>query len=197
MRIHPGFAVFVGFCRNGRHKSFVLLVLTFLLMAMAGERCAPAQSVEPADAGRAMISIGAAASGFTLGYGERKILGISAWVDTDTIRRLGFEGEIRRLEYQQTANVHAETYLSGVRYHFNLGCTQPYLKALGGIGHFTFPYNYAKGSYFVVAGGGGLDYRLNRRFTVRADFEYQEWPQFTYGAMNSLGASVGIRYRVF
>jgi hypothetical protein len=197
MRFLPGFAIFLGFCRSGRHKSLVLLALTYCLMAIACERCALAQSVEPADAGRAMISIGAAASGFTLGYGDRKILGISAWVDTDTIRRLGFEGEMRRLEYQQTANVHAETYLTGARYHFNLGRTQPYLKALGGIGHFTFPYNYAKGSYFVVAGGGGLDYRLNRRWTVRADLEYQEWPQFTFGAMNSLGASVGIRCRVF
>jgi hypothetical protein len=197
MSIRPGFAIFNCFCRGSRHKTLVLLALTFVLMVVAGGRCASAQSVEPADAGRAMLSVGVAASGFTLGYGDRKILGISAWVDTDTIRRLGFEGEMRRLEYQQTANVHAETYLSGVRYHLNFGRTQPYLKVLGGYGHFTFPYNYAKGSYFVVAGGGGLDYRLNRRWTVRTDFEYQEWPQFTYGAMNSLGATVGIRYRVF
>jgi opacity protein-like surface antigen len=195
MSFLPGFAIFHGFCRSGRHKALVMIVL--ILMAVAGGRCAVAQSVEPADAGRTMLSVGVAASGFTLGYGDRKILGISAWVDTDTIRRLGFEGEMRRLEYQQTANVHAETYLSGVRYHFNFGRTQPYLKALGGIGHFTFPYNYAKGSYFVVAGGVGLDYKLNRRWTVRADFEYQQWPQFTYGTMNSLGATVGIRYRVF
>jgi len=196
MSFLPGFAKLPGFCHSGWHKSLVLFTLTILLVA-AGERSALAQSVEPADAGRAMLSVGVAASGYTLGYGDRKILGISAWVDTDSIRRLGFEGEMRRLEYQQTANVHAETYLSGVRYHLNFGRTQPYLKALGGIGHFTFPYNYAKGSYFVIAGGGGLDYKLSRRWTVRADLEYQEWPQFTYGPMNSLGANVGIRCRIF
>ena len=29
------------------------------------------------------------------------------------------------------------------------------------------------------------------------DFEYQEWPQFTYGAMNTAGISAGIRVRLF
>ena len=184
-------------CFGLTRKSPKLLTLVLVLWAIAGGRFATAQSVEPADRGRAMLSVGAAASGYTLGYGERKILGISAWVDADTIRKLGFETEVRRLEYYQTANVHAETYLSGVRYHLNVGRTQPYVKALGGYGHFSFPYNFAKGNYFVIAGGGGIDYRLNRRWVVRADIEYQEWPQFTYGPMNSIGANVGIRFRVF
>ncbi len=171
--------------------------MVILVVAVAGPRYASAQAAESADAGRALLSVGAAVSGFTLQYGDRKILGIAAWVDADTIRRFGFEGEVRRLEYHQTANVHAETYLAGVRYHLNRGRMQPYVKALGGYGHFNFSYNYATGNYFVVAGGGGLDYRLSRRWDARADFEYQEWPQFTFGAMNSIGATIGVRYRVF
>lgn len=183
--------------RNRWYKSPVVLCLALLLVAVAGERSASAQAAESANAGRAMISVGVAASGFTLQYGDRKILGLTAWVDADTIRRLGIEGELRRLEYHEKANVHAETYLAGVRYHFNYNRMQPYVKVLGGVGHFNFPYNFATGNYFVIAGGGGLDYRLSRRWTARADFEYQEWPQFTFGAMNSVGGSLGIRYRVF
>ncbi len=180
---------------NRRSGAPVFALILFLIVA--GPRWSWGQAAESADAGRALISVGVAASGYTLGYGDRKIIGLAGWVDADTIRRLGVEGEIRRLEYHQRANVHAETYLAGFRYHLNYGRMQPYIKVLGGDGHFNFPYNFATGNYLVIAGGGGLDYRLSRRWTARGDFEYQEWPQFTFGAMNSIGASVGIRYRIF
>jgi hypothetical protein len=196
MSSYLSFLKFPGFCGRQR-QSTMLLMLTLFVTAIAGERCALAQSAESANAGRALVSVGVAASGYTLGYGDRRIIGMAAWIDADTIRRFGFESEMRRLEFRQTANVHAETYLTGVRYHLNLARTQPYVKVLGGYGHFNFPNNYAKGSYFVIAGGGGVDYRLSHRWTVRADVEYQSWPQFTYGPMNSIGANVGIRYRVF
>ncbi len=173
------------------------LALALILIGFAAVRPAAGQAAQSADAGSARLSVGAGGSGFTLGYGDRKMLGIAAWIDGDTIRRIGFEGEGRWLEFHQTANVHAETYLGGLRYHLNYGRTQPYVKALAGIGDFNFPYNYATGRYFVVAGGGGLDYKLNRRWIVRADLEYQDWPQFTYGAMNSLGFNIGLRYRIF
>jgi len=193
MKVLHGFAL----CpRTGRGWRKCLADLALILL-LAGSRCVSGQAAESANAGRAMLSVGVAASGFTLQYGDRKMIGITAWVDADTIRRLGVEGEMRRLEYRQTANVHAETYLAGPRFHFNYGRSQPYIKALGGYGHFNFPYNFAEGNYFVIAGGGGLDYRLNRRWSARADFEYQQWPQFTFGAMNSYGATVGIRYRIF
>jgi hypothetical protein len=183
--------------RRNRRNTAQIFALILFLTAVASPRWASGQAAESADAGRALVSVGVAASGFTLGYGDRKIIGLAAWVDADTIRRFGVEGELRRLEYHQRANVHAETYLAGLRYHLNYGRMQPYIKVLGGDGHFNFPYNFGTGNYFVIAGGGGLDYRLNRRWAARGDFEYQEWPQFTFGAMNSIGATVGIRYRIF
>ena len=169
-----------------------------LLLFGKAPAVATAQVVESADAGRAFVWAGVSVSGATLQYGNRKMLGITGWVDSDTIRRFGIEAEGRWLEYHQTANVHAETYLAGVRYHFNTGQFQPYVKALGGLGEFNFAYNYAHGSYFVMAPGAGLDYRLSRRINLRTvDFEYQYWPQFTFGAMNSLSISSGVRFRVF
>jgi hypothetical protein len=67
-----------------------------------------------------------------------------------------------------------------------------------GFGEFNFPYHFAHGSYLLVAAGGGVDYRLSRRWSVRlADVEYQNWPQFTFGSMTSVGVSAGIRYRIF
>jgi hypothetical protein len=173
-----------------------LRILGLLLVAIVFSTFARAQSAESANAGGYSIWVGGAVSGYYLQYGGLKNLGVSGFVDADTIRRFGIEGEGRWLDFHQTNNIHAETYLAGPRYHFNMGRTQPYVKGLAGLGKFNFTYNYAHGSYFVIAPGGGLDYRVNHRLSARADFEYQYWPQFTFGPMSSAGVSVGIRYLV-
>lgn len=158
-----------------------------------------AQVVPAADQGGLILSAGATGSGEQVQYGDRKMLGVSAFVDADTHRRIGIELEGRWLEFHQTANVHLETYSAGLRYHFDVGRRfQPYVKGLVGFGDFNFPYNLATGSYLVVTAGSGLDYHFSRRFTLRAaDFEYQEWPQFTFGTMNNPSVSAGLRVRIF
>jgi len=174
------------------------LAAVAVAVLLSTTRPATAQVVESGNKGGYTVSAGVAGSGFTLQYGQRKMLGITGFVDVDTRRRLGFEAEGRWLEFHQTANVHAETYSIGPRYHLNFGRFQPYAKGLVGFGSFNFPYNYAHGRYFVVTAGGGMDYRLTRRITIRAaDVEYQDWPQFTYGSMTSLGVSAGIRIGIF
>lgn len=190
----PGYTFFSGVFR---HRTGSLTALFLLFLGMLGTaQYASAQAAEAANEGHAFLAVGGGASGYEVQYGSRKLLGLTAWVDADTIRHFGFEGEGRWLEYHQRANVHAETYLGGVRYHFNVGRTQPYVKGLAGIGLFNFPYNFATGRYFVIAPGGGVDYRLSRRWSARADFEYQYWPQFTFGSMSSVGATVGMRFRI-
>ena len=126
------------------------------------------------------------------------MVGITGFVDVDTRSPFGLEAEGRWLEWNQTANVHAETYSIGPRYHRNFGKLQPYAKGMLGFADFNFPYNLATGKYLTITAGGGLDYHLTRRIYIRAaDFEYQFWPQFTFGSMSSLGVSSGIRVRVF
>jgi hypothetical protein len=159
---------------------------------------AHAQVVPSGDSGGLTISAGVTASGYDIGYGQRQLLGYTAFADIDTRRRIGLEAEVRMLEYHQQQNVHAETYAGGVRYHYSWSKFQLYAKGLAGIGEFNFPYNYAHGSYFIVTPGGGVDYRLTRRIRLRlADAEYQIWPQFTFGSMSTYGISTGIRVRVF
>lgn len=194
---------FVGFgtaqSRQGKalRRTHGLIPLVLILCSLAIGRSACGQSAESATAGGVALWAGVGASGYYLQYGSIKELGITGFVDADSVRHFGVEGEGRALEFHQTANVHVETYLGGPRYHFNFGRLQPYAKGLVGVGYFNFPYNYAKGSYLVVGPGIGTDYRLSRRWSARVDFEYQYWPQFTYGAMSSAGVSTGIRYRIF
>lgn len=174
-------------------RILVLMVTGFCFASVAR-----GQAKESATAGKAFVWAGASASGYYLQYGTIKELGVSAFVDADTVRRFGIEGEGRWLEYHRKANVHVETYMIGPRYHFDVGRFQPYVKGMLGVGYFNFPYDYAHGSYLVTALGGGVDYHLRGRWSLRAlDAEYQYWPQFTFGAMSSAGVSAGIRYRVF
>jgi len=156
------------------------------------------QVVSAGDAGKLTITAGATGTGSYLQYGERKMVGVTGLVDLDSRRPFGVELEGRWIEWNQTANVHAETYSIGPRYHKSFGKLQPYAKGLLGYGDFNFPYNLATGRYLIVTAGGGIDYHLTNRIYLRAaDVEYQYWPQFTFGAMSTFSVSTGLRVRVF
>jgi hypothetical protein len=198
----------LNFLRNGKPAlrvrpgtvrlriQFVALLVLAILCAVP--RLALAQVQAAGDKGGFIVSVGGMGSGYSIQYGQRKMAGITAFVDADTIRHFGIEAEGRWLEFHQTANVHAETFSVGGRYHFDVGRFAPYAKGLVGFGDFNFPYNYAYGRYLVVTAGGGMDFHWTRRITVRAvDFEYQDWPNFTFGNMNSYGLNAGLRVRIF
>lgn len=174
--------------------AFAILIFLFLGWTPA----AWAQSRESANETRPSLWAGGGLSGYTVQYGARKMWGATAFVDADSAYHIGIEGEAHWLEYHQTANVHLETYMIGPRFHVTMGKFQPFVKGTIGFGNFNFPYNYAYGRYLVIGAGGGVDYTLSHRWSVRlADVQYQDWPQFTFGAMNNVGVSSGIRYRVF
>jgi hypothetical protein len=146
------------------------------------------------------LSAGAMASGYYVGYGDRKMIGPDLFVDAETRRHLGVEAEARRVLYPMTAGVKETVWTGGPRWSFFpiKGKFYPYVKGMVGVGQFDFPYGYAKGSYLVIAPGGGMDYALNHRIRIRlVDVSYQYWNQFTFGSMPSYGVSAGIRVRVF
>jgi hypothetical protein len=169
-----------------------------MAVCLSGWSEATGQVVPSADAGGARLTVGATATGYALQYGERKMLGVAAIADLDTSRRIGIEGEAQWLIFHQTASVHTATWLIGPRYHMTFGRFQPYAKGLAGFGQFNYPYNLGQDTDLVIAPGSGVDFRLTRRIRLRlADFEYQFWPQFHYGALSSFGVSSGVRVRIF
>jgi hypothetical protein len=177
----------------------VIVPLALLVLSAAMARPVLGQVKESAEVGGFNLSAGGAFSDYYVGYGQRNLMGVSAFVDASPRGPLGVEAEARWLKLNETADVHAETYMGGPRFTFrHLGRFQPYAKVLFGDGQFTFPYNYAHGDYFVVAPGVGVDFRMTHRIYFRlADFEYQDWPQFTYGALPSWGVTSGVRIRIF
>jgi len=161
---------------------------------------ARAQSPESAIGDWSSLSVGGTFSTTRLQYGQHWLEGGGVFVDGNFNWRFGVEGEANWAVLHQLSDTHATTYLVGPRYQMNAFDNyrfRPYVKFLAGDGEFNFPYNYAHGSYFVMAPGGGLDYWLNSRIRLRLlDAEYQYWPGFTYGSQTNLSVSVGIRYRI-
>ena len=175
------------------------LQLALLLAALLTARRAAAQVAEAATGGEEQLSGGAMASAFHIDYGKRWLAGSGVYVDTGLNPHLGLEGEARWLFANEDAGTHLSTYLGGPRYSFNArGKLRPYAKMLAGVGYFYFPYGYATGSYLVLEGGAGIDYRVSHRIRIRLiDVEYQTWPTFTFGSMSSYGAGAGVRYAFY
>ncbi len=171
----------------------------FLLLALClGDSGRSYCQVVPSAKGGSWITAGGMLDGDHMNYGSRNLFGATGFVDLNFNPRYTVEGEATWLWIRQQENVHDETYMIGPRFNFNDASNwKPYVKALIGNGQFNFPFNYAHGGYLVLAGGGGINYRLNRKFAIRvADVEYQYWPQFTFGALSSVQVSSGFQIRI-
>jgi hypothetical protein len=181
-------------CRIHTLRSWLAAALLSLIAAAAS-----AQVAASSYGGNQTFAVGGMGSGFHLDYGHRDLAGAGIYADGDLNDRWGLEGEANWLWLHQFADTHYSTYLGGPRRNFNVnGNFRPYVKLMGGGGLFNFPYSYAHGSYFVVAGGGGLDYHAAHRLRIRlADFEYQYWPQFSFGAIKTYGVTAGVEYEIF
>jgi hypothetical protein len=195
----------VQYLRLGKHAHkatekkrmhFACLVLLVTALSCMHVKPLRAQVAEAAVGGEQRLSVGGLVSGFHLDYGKRSLGGVGIYVDTDLNPHLGIEGEARWMFLHQENRTKFSTYQVGPRYQFSsIGRLRPYVKVLAGEATFQFPYKYATGNYFVVSPGGGVDYRINHRIRLRlADFEYQYWPDFTYGSMSTYGVSCGVSY---
>ena len=159
---------------------------------------AHAQAVATASGPGSFVAVGGGVSAFQAVYGTQNIAGGFLYADVNPHWRVGFEGEARFLRYHTFEDVTETNYLGGVRvmllppHRF-----QPYTKFLAGMGKITLPFGYAHGSFLTYAPGAGLDVALNNYVAVRViDFEYQHWPQFTYGPLSPYGISAGISVRL-
>ncbi|MGA9062800.1 MAG: outer membrane beta-barrel protein [Terracidiphilus sp.] len=124
---------------------------------------------------------------------SQDLYGAGAYVDAKFTRWVQIEGEGRWMRFNEYQGINENTYLIGPRIPItNFHGLTPYGKVLVGLGNGSF----LTANTFVLAYGGGVDYRLSRRFTLRAfDFEYQEWR--VSPTLWPYGGSVGISYKIF
>jgi hypothetical protein len=146
------------------------------------------------------VNVGAEGALYQAQYGQQRIAGVGAFVDANLYRRLGAEAEFRTLRFHNSEDVHETTWMAGPRISFDLHhALRPYLKLLAGRAQFNYPFSDAQGSYFVYAPGGGVDWQLAQsRVTLRVvDFEYQQWPGFSFGRLSPYGISAGASIQLF
>lgn len=184
------------------------LTLAFLLLAFSvGAVAARGQVVPAANARTLSISVGGLGSMFQPDYaGEgiaqtspNRLYGAGVYFDARFRRWIQIEGEGKWMRFNQyyacpeCSGNGEDTYLIGPRIPIvDWHGLKPYGKFMVGLG--TGPF--LNGNTFVFAYGGGLDYRLTRRISIRAiDFEYQQW-QVT-PRLNPYGGSVGVSYKIF
>lgn len=175
--------------------------VAFLGFVFAAGICSVQAQVAPSAVGRQLtVTAGGEASSYQPDYANtgvaahtQHLYGVSAYVDAEFTRWIQIEAEGRWLHWNQQYGVSENTYMIGPRvpildYH---GFT-PYGKFLIGWGSGPF----LTGRTTAWAYGGGVDYRLSQKFTLRCfDFEYQDW--WVTPTLHPYGGSVGLSYRVF
>jgi hypothetical protein len=182
---------------------FVLICMVFAAAASESR----AQVVPSATAQRISLTAGGMASAFQPDYSgggvaltsPSRLYGIGAYVDVKFSRWVQIEGEGRWLRFNQYDNIYQDNYLIGPRIPIHrFKRATPYGKVLVGLAEMNFEYSSAHGNFTDIAYGGGVDIKLNKRFTVRAfDFEYQMWPKWLSSSLYPYGASVGVGYKIF
>jgi opacity protein-like surface antigen len=183
-----------------------LLFAALLLLPTIGR----AQVVAAGKGGNEQLLVGVTFSDFDPDYGYQRLYGIGAYGDYNFTPRVGAEAEVRFHRFNQLADIHEDNYLIGPRYSRHHKRFTFYAKGLFGLGYFNFPQNAAHGTYFDIALGGGVDYRLTRRIYIRGEYEYQIWPGFVGppdptpiplanrpNGLTPNGFAVGASYRIF
>ena len=155
------------------------------------------------------LSVGAEYSNFRPDWGPTRLQGIAVFADLDGLflKNLGAEGEARWLRFNQPYGQTEDNYLIGPRYRLYRHHKFSFFgKFVMGGGFITYPNKIGSGSYFAYAPGGTVEYRLNHRWIVRGDYEYQFWPSapglaFTYPnpsrGLTPNGFSGGVSYHLF
>ncbi|HEY0795533.1 MAG TPA: outer membrane beta-barrel protein [Acidisarcina sp.] len=185
-----------------------IVLATLVFGWLTAPSLASAQVAAASVGGKPALYVGGFYSNFNSDYNggsssSMRLSGAGVYVDWDLFGRLGAEGEVRFLRFNQSYDFHSDHYLAGPKYSMKFGKYRPYAKLLLGAGEINYPYSLAYGGYFSLVPGGGLDYRIGPRINARADYEYQFWPSapglpgLPSSGLNPNGFSVGIGYRIF
>lgn len=163
------------------------------------------QVVPAAKGGNARLLVGGEYSYFKTDFPSTVHMhGIGAYADFNATPRIGVEGEARFIDFGDFHGENEKTYMIGPKIYLRpFGKIKPYGKFLLGRGSIQYPFSIGSGSYFAYAPGGGVDYRVNRNWYLRVDYEYQFWPSAPgipgepNNGLTPNGISGGISYRIF
>jgi opacity protein-like surface antigen len=181
------------------HSTLVFLVVSFFVSALSIH----AQVAPAASKSGLSLAVGAEGSVFQPDYagngkaqtGPDRLYGVGGYVDARFTRWVQIEAEGRWLHWNEYSGIGENTYMIGPRVPIcDFHGWSPYGKFLIGWG--SGAGDWLNGRAGAYAYGGGVDYRLSHRLTIRPfDFEYQQWR--VKPTLWPYGGSAGISYRIF
>jgi opacity protein-like surface antigen len=151
--------------------------------------------------------VGAEFSDFSASFpyqSGQRIQGIGAFADLHLKPRLGIEGDAQFMNLGGFEGSTENTYLAGPRmFVLSSGKLQLFGKGLVGVATIHYPFQIGNANYLAIGPGGGVEWRLDNHWMLRAEYEYQFWPNSPGYAnlpdhpLTPNGFRVGIAYRVF
>ena len=186
---------------SGRCAGIILMGLLATAALAHGQVVHSAQGAGPS------LWVGAEYSNLKAGFpkgSSTRLSGIGVFGDLNWNRRLGIEAHARFLDLGSWHDETQQDYLIGPRYtllhHEKL---RPYAKFEVGLVKIHYPFSLGDTTNFAMAPGGGIEYRLRDKWSLRAAYEYQvltNSPNFTneekYG-IHPNGVVAGFSYRLF
>ena len=195
-------------------RSKPCLELSFALFFLCAASSALAQSIPSAIETEPPLAVGVGVSGYNPDFGHSHLLGGTLWIDYSPNRvpclphGIGLEIAARDLNYDRSSsqpNLREDVAEAGVIYSWHrFSNLRPYGKLLMGYGNTDYGSTRARehDSRTITSMGGGVEFRAARYVWVRADYEYQSWPDFfkhpvthqPAGKLNPQGFTVGVLY---
>lgn len=188
-------------------RRFVLRLGLLLLTISLGWTAAPGQAVPDAYKDNPSFWAGLEYSNVEAGFPHDSTLrlsGLGALVSFSWTHHLLLEGQARVLNWNRWNGESEHDYFAGPRYTFLKGDRlRPFVRFEIGMVTVNYPFHIGTGHQFAAVPGGGVEYRLSHRWSVRGTYEYQilpDSPNFAnepHFGMRPNGAFAGITYRVF
>jgi len=183
-----------------------ILKLFVVSLFLAATTAAYSQVAPSIRGGESALWAGGEFSGFNPDYGSERLYGIGANFDLNLTPKIGVIGETRWLHWHNSGdgNETQSDYLAGGKYRFyRWGKFELNAKFLVGGVWIRYPGDIGNGSYFALAPGAFVDYRLTSRFKLRGGYEYIDLPsapnipgQPNHG-LTPNGFTIGVEYGIF
>jgi opacity protein-like surface antigen len=190
---------------GSRMLSAVLVVASFAAAA------AFPQTVPSAYQGRLPFTIGGGASNLNVDWGQNRMFGYSIWGDWHPgslprlLDGLGVEAEARDLDFGRSSHIarsfRQDTLGGGLIYSYRrFARVRPYGKFLIDYGRLDDGTGIVTDKVYAPA--LGFEYHAIQRLWVRADYEYQIWPNLLNGqnsgyygkSLDPQGFTLGVSY---